>query len=92
MNIYFLLLFITILLLSKLWYSYLNLNLLTPRVKLWVIQGFLTFDSEHLSMAIHWKAVEQYFAVVLFAFQFYPICNVGKCISFGLGTARGERV
>ena len=43
-------------------------------------------------MAIHWKAVEQYFTVVLFVFQFYPISNFGKFINFGLGTIRSERV
>ena len=26
-------------------------------------------------MTIHWKALEQYFNVVLFVFQFYPVCN-----------------
>ena len=26
-------------------------------------------------MTIHWKAVEQYLTVVLFVFQFYPVCN-----------------
>ena len=35
---------------------------LTPRAKPWVIQTFLTFDC---------KAVEQYFIVVLFIFQFW---------------------
>ena len=35
-------------------------------------------------MTIHWKAVEQYFTVVLFVFQFYPVCNFGKFIKFGL--------
>ena len=43
-------------------------------------------------MTIHWKAVEQYFTVVLFVFQFYPVCNFGKVISFGFGTVRSERV
>ena len=43
-------------------------------------------------MTIHWKAVEQYFTVVLFAFKFYPVCNFGKFINFGLGTVRVERV
>ena len=35
---------------------------LTPRVKPWVMQSFLTFDSMDttLSMTIHWKAVELY--------------------------------
>ena len=42
-------------------------------------------------MTIHWKAVEQYFAVVLFVFQFYPVCNVGKVITFALGTVRIEK-
>ena len=37
-------------------------------------------------MTIHWKVVEQYFAVVLFVLQFYPVCNFGKFIKFGLGT------
>ena len=39
-------------------------------------------------MTIHWKAVEQYFTVILFVFQF---CNFGKFINFGLGTVRSER-
>ena len=45
-------------------------------------------------MTIHWKAVEQYtyFTVVLFGFQFYPVCNFEKCINFGLGTLRSEKV
>ena len=43
-------------------------------------------------MTIHWKAVEQYFTVVLFVFQFYPVCNFGGFINFGLGTVRSERV
>ena len=37
-------------------------------------------------MAIHWEAVEQYFAVALFGFQFFTVC------SFGLSTVRSERV
>ena len=33
-------------------------------------------------MTIHWKAVEQYFTVVLtFVFQFYPGCNFGKFLN-----------
>ena len=43
-------------------------------------------------MTIHWIAFEQYLTVVLFAFQFYPICNCGKCFCFVLGIARSERV
>ena len=29
-------------------------------------------------MTIHWKAVEQYFVVVLFILQCYPVCDFGK--------------
>ena len=29
-------------------------------------------------MTTHLKAVEQCFTVVLFVFQFYPVCNFGK--------------
>ena len=43
-------------------------------------------------MTIHWKAVEQYFTVVLFVFSFYLVRNFGKLISFRLGTVRSERV
>ena len=31
-------------------------------------------------MTIHWKAVEDYFIVVLFLFQFYPVFNFGKFV------------
>ena len=37
-------------------------------------QSFLTFDSMDISVSVRWKAVEQYFTVVLFVFQFYPVC------------------
>ena len=49
-------------------------NPLTPRVKPWVIQSVLTFDSVYrtLSVTIHWKAVEQYFTVVLFVNPLTP--------------------
>ena len=30
--------------------------------------------------------------LVLFVFQFSPVCNVDKFISFGLGTVMSERV
>ena len=43
-------------------------------------------------MTIHWKAVKQYFTVVLFVFQFHPVCNFAKFINFGPGTVRSERV
>ena len=42
-------------------------------------------------MTIQWKAVKQYFTVVLFAFQLYPVCNFGKFINFGFGSVRSER-
>ena len=35
-------------------------------------------------MTIHCKAVEQYFTVVLFVFQYYPVCNFGKFINLDL--------
>ena len=37
-------------------------------------------------MTICWKAVKQYFTVVLIVIQFYPVCN------FGPGTVGNERV
>ena len=45
-------------------------------------------------MTIHWKAVEQYFTVVLYCgvSQFSSVYNFGKFIIFGLGTVRSERV
>ena len=39
-----------------------------------------------------WKAVEQYFTVVLFVSQVYPVCNFGKFIDFGFGTVMSEWV
>ena len=69
-------------------------NPLTPRVKPWVIQSFLTFHSMDRTLKCDHslKDVEQYLTVVLFVFQFYPVCNFGKFISFGLGTVRSERL
>ena len=43
-------------------------------------------------MKIHWKAVEQYFTVVLFDFQFYAVFNFGQVINFGPGIVRSEWV
>ena len=46
-------------------------------------------------MTTYWKAVEQYFTVVLGLFvfsQFYPVSNFGQFIHLGLGTVRIERV
>ena len=63
-------------------------NPLTARVKPWVIQSSLTFEA--FGVTIHWKAVDQYFTVVLFVFQFYPVCNFGKFMNFELGTVRSD--
>ena len=54
-----------------------QLNPLSHRVKPWMIQSFLTLTlwTEPSSETIHWKAVEQYFTVVLFVFQLHPVCN-----------------
>ena len=44
-------------------------------------------------MTIHWKAVEQYFTMVLFVFQFQAVCHFEKkYINFGLSTVRIDRV
>ena len=45
-------------------------------------------------MTIHWKAIEQYFAVAaaFFNFFFLFVCDFAKLINFGLGTVRTERV
>ena len=43
------------------------------------------------SVIIRWEAVEQYFTVVLFVFQFYLVCNFGKFVNFGLGVLLGVK-
>ena len=54
-------------------------------MKPWVIKSILSFDSmTELSVTIHWKAVKQYFTVMLFA------CNFGKFIKFVLGIVKSE--
>ena len=57
-------------------------------------QSFLTLDSMDRSLKcdINWKAVKQYFTVVLFVCQLYAICNFGECIDFRLGRDRSESV
>ena len=45
-----------------------NFNPLAPRVN----PSVLTFDSMEKSLTIYLKAVEQYFAVVLFVFSIFP--------------------
>ena len=42
-------------------------------------------------MTICWKAVKQYFTVLLFIFQYYPVCNFGKFINVGLGALSGVK-
>ena len=65
-------------------------NPLTPRVKPWVIQGFLTFDSKDrplkcdYSLESCWKAVEQYFTLVLFVNPLTP--RVKPCVIQGFLT------
>ena len=52
-------------------------NPLTPRMKPWVIQSFLTLNSMDRTLKCyhsHWKAVERYFTVMLLAFK-YSIYN-----------------
>ena len=67
-------------------------NILTPRVKPWVISSFLTFDPMN-RIAIHSKAVAQYFIMELFVFQIYGAQFVifsgnGKCRDEFLGCYR----
>ena len=54
-----------------------QLNPLTPRVKPWALQSFLTFDSMDRTLKCDHSlnAVDQYFTVVLF--QFNPVCKSG---------------
>ena len=59
----------------------------------WVIKSFLTLDSMDRTLKFdHWKAVEQYFTVVLFVFRFYSVCNLRKIFNFGHSAVRSERV
>ena len=39
-------------------------------------------------MTIHWKAVEQYFTVMLFVVRCSPVCNFGKFDNSGFGIIR----
>ena len=52
---------------------------LTSIVNVWVIKSFKTFDS--MDRTLQWCCL--FFSLV---------CNFVKCISFGLGTVRSERV
>ena len=78
----------------KLYLHSLLINPLNPTVKPWVIQSFLAFDSKPYSVTIHWKAVEQYFILVLFVFQFYTLWSLKTNFSLNsrLGTVRSERL
>ena len=62
-------------------------NPLTPRVKPWAIQRFLTFDSMDRTLKCDHSAVEHYFTVVLFVFQFSPGCNL-SIFDFALSGVR----
>ena len=55
-------------------------NPLTPRVKPWVIQSFLTFEPMYRTLKCDHSldAVEQYFTVVLLVFQLNPVRNFGR--------------
>ena len=44
----------------------------------------------NLKCDFHWKAVEQYWTAVLFAFQFYLVCSFGKYVNVGFGTVGSE--
>ena len=66
-----------------------SIDPLTPRVKRWVMQSFLTFDSmdrtlkcDH-SLETCWAVL--YCSVVCFSTQFF---KVGKYVNFGLSTVR----
>ena len=65
---------IALIMFNLLYIKVLSFNYLTPRVKPWVIQSFLTLDSMYrtLTTDIHWKAIEQYFTVVLFVNPLTP--------------------
>ena len=68
------------------------INPLTPRVKPWVIPSFLHLIiwREPLNLAIHWKAVEQYLTVVLFAFfNFTKFVNLENLSILDLALSRG---
>ena len=40
-------------------------------------------------MTIHCKTVEQYFTVVLFVFQFYPVCDLVSVLDLALSRVKG---
>ena len=84
-------------------YKYLDqcqVNPFTPTVKLRVTQSSLTFDSmdRTLRCDLHSNSLESHRAVLYSSavryLQFYPFCNFGKFIKFGLGNyvVRSERV
>ena len=51
-----------------------------------------TLWTEPLSVTLHWKADVQYLTVVLFLFQFYPVCYFAKFIRFALSGVKGSYV
>ena len=62
---------------------------LTPRVKPCVIKSFPTFDSVDRTLKCH-HSLESCWAVLFL--KFYPVCNCGKFINFGLGAVTSKRV
>ena len=68
-------------------------NPLTPRVKPWVIQSFLTFDSMDRTLKCD-HSMESLLSScsAVFFFQFYQVFNFSKFISFGLCTVRSQSV
>ena len=66
-------------------------NPLTPRVKPWVIQSFLSFDSMNRTLKCDHSLESCWAVLYCLFFQFYPVCNFEKIINFGLvGTVRSE--
>ena len=70
-------------------------NPLTSRVKPWVKQNFLTFDSVDRTLKCD-HSLESCWAVLycgaVFGFQFCPVCNFWKFVNFGFGSVRSEQV
>ena len=67
-------------------------NPLAPRVKPWVIQSFLIFDSmdRTLSVTIRWTAVKQCFTVVLFfVFTQFVILENVSILDLALSGVKG---
>ena len=69
-------------------------NPLTPRVKPWVIQSFITFACMNRTLKSG-DSLESCGAVLYcgaVCFSIYPLCNFVKCINSRPVTVKGERV